>query len=73
MSDAALKDLSDLTDEDREALARIVEAMRRARANETPEASFARFWQLVPAERGAQQPSGAGAFSAAVADARVAP
>jgi hypothetical protein len=43
MSDAALKDLSDLTDEEREALSRIVEAMRRSRTRGTDEEAFASF------------------------------
>jgi hypothetical protein len=43
MSDAALIDLSDLTDEEREALSRIVEAMRRSRTRGTDEEAFASF------------------------------
>jgi hypothetical protein len=44
MSDAALKDLSDLTNEEREALSRVVEAIRRARTHGTEDEAFASFW-----------------------------
>jgi hypothetical protein len=49
MSDAALKDLSDLTDEEREALSRIVEAIRRARTRGTEEEAFASLWDKLRA------------------------
>jgi hypothetical protein len=49
MSDAALKDLSDLTDEEREALSRIVEAIRRSRTRGTEEEGFASFWDKLRA------------------------
>ncbi len=44
MSDAALKDLSDLSNEDREALSRVVEAIRRSRNPGTDQERFASFW-----------------------------
>jgi hypothetical protein len=47
MSDAALKDLSDLTEEDREALSRVVEALRRSRSPGTQQEAFASFWRRL--------------------------
>ena len=51
MSDAALKDLSDLTVEEREALSRIVEALRRSRTRGTEQEAFASFWDKLRAAR----------------------
>lgn len=51
MSEPALEDLSDLTDEEQKVLSQIVEGFRRSRTPGTADEAFARFWDKVRASR----------------------
>lgn len=51
MSEPALKDLSDLTDEEQKVLSQIVEGFRRSRMPGTEDEAFARFWDKIRALR----------------------
>lgn len=50
-AETALKDLSDLTTEERETLSHIVERFRRARSPGTEPQAFASFWDRMRAMR----------------------
>jgi hypothetical protein len=64
-------DLSELSDEDREALVRVFEALRRARRDKVARKSFADFWDKVRATRSPMAEEEADALAAeAVAFAR---
>jgi hypothetical protein len=70
MSNATL-DVSDLTEEERETLVRMVEALRRARKGEVPAKGFAQFWDKLRAARSPMSEEEADALAAeAVAHAR---